>query len=226
MFARWGADYGAFLAAHNPYLAIDIDHDKGAFTVGYTPQLLVPMSQPTISLDRGVLGIHRLSGRTLASPADPIDESEQHSLMSAVQSELVVPQNPDKTVKINIAWTENDYQLDIALPGDAAAYKRIIDRASQFGITHILFAPQNSDASSARNNTDAWGWEQLLWFGMGQSLRQGTWKPGDPLPQSLTDMLDYFKAKHVKPVAYVCKDCVQLAPNHRTPPTDPASHVL
>lgn len=104
VFARWGADHGAFLAAHNPYLTIEVDPAKGTFTVGYTPQLLVPASQPTISLDRGVLGIHRLSGRTLASPADPLDEIEQHSLVSAVQSELVVPQNPDKSVKINIAW--------------------------------------------------------------------------------------------------------------------------
>ena len=56
---------------------------------------------------------------------------------------------------------------------------------------------------SAANNSDAWGWEQVLWFGMGQKLRMGEWKPGDPLPASLREMLDYFKLKRVRPVAYV-----------------------
>eukprot|EP01052_Picozoa_sp_SAG31_P007709 SAG31_NODE_371_length_16628_cov_3.741943_17_plen_686_part_00 len=54
-----------------------------------------------------------------------------------------------------------DYQLDISLPDDRASYKRIIDRAAEMGITHILFAPRNSDVSSKENNTDPWGWEQL-----------------------------------------------------------------
>lgn len=98
---------------------------------------------------------------------------------------------------------QNDYQLDIALPEDRAAYKRIIDRASELGITHILFSPQNSDVSSQANNTDPWGWEQLLWFGYGQKIRMGEWTPGDPLAPSTQEMLDYFKEKGVKPVAYV-----------------------
>ena len=40
-------------------------------------------------------------------------------------------------------------------------------------------------------------------FGMGQRLRLGLWKPGDALPASLTEMLDYMKSKAVKPVACV-----------------------
>eukprot|EP01052_Picozoa_sp_SAG31_P007708 SAG31_NODE_371_length_16628_cov_3.741943_16_plen_84_part_00 len=31
----------------------------------------------------------------------------------------------------------------------------------------------------------------------------GQWKPGDPLAASTQEMLDYFKEKHIKPVAYV-----------------------
>jgi hypothetical protein len=94
-------------------------------------------------------------------------------------------------------------QLDISLARDRDSYKRIIDRASEMGLTHILFAPQNSDLSSRMNNTDPWGWEQLLWFGYGQKIRMGEWKPGDPLADSLNEMLDYFKLRGVKPVAYV-----------------------
>jgi hypothetical protein len=102
-----------------------------------------------------------------------------------------------------LAGRQNDYQLDISLPEDRDAYKRIIDRAAEMGITHILFAPRNSDVSSQGNNTDPWGWEQLLWFGYGQKIRMGEWKPGDPLAASTQEMLDYFKEKNVKPVAYV-----------------------
>ena len=94
-------------------------------------------------------------------------------MVACLTEYLVVPPSPDSTVKINIAWTENDFQLDIADAGNRTIYKRIIDRAAAFGITHILFAPRNSDVSSRQNNTDAWGWEQILWFGMGQRLRLG-----------------------------------------------------
>ena len=48
---------------------------------------------------------------------------------------------------------ENDYQLDISLPEDRESYKRIIDRAAEMGLSHILFAPRNSDVSSMQNNT-------------------------------------------------------------------------
>ena len=64
--------------------------------------------------DAGVLGVHGLTGRYLIPPADKLDEAEQAAMIAAVKSELVVPQDPTSTVKINIAWTENDYELDIA----------------------------------------------------------------------------------------------------------------
>ena len=94
----------------------------------------------------------------------------------------------------------------ISLPFRAVLHLKTVpvpcaDRCADFGITHILFAPQNSDVSDKANNTDAWNWEQILWFGMGQRLRLGLWAPGDPLPASLTEMLEYMKAKNVKPVA-------------------------
>ena len=132
-----------------------------------------------------------------------LDVGEQRAIVACLRDYLVVPPSPNATVMINIAWTENDFQLDIADPGNRTIYKRIIDRAADFGITHILFAPRNSDVSDRGNNTDAWGWEQILWFGMGQRLRLGLWEPGDPLPESLIEMLTYMKSKAVKPVAYV-----------------------
>ena len=105
-------------------------------------------------------------------------------------------------------------------PGGRTEYKRIIDRASQLGLSHLLFAPRNSDVSSRQNNSDAWGWEQLLWFGLGQQIRLGEWAPGDALPPSLAEMLDYFKLRRVKPVAYVYPILAFLAgtlPGGRSP---------
>ena len=106
-----------------------------------------------------------------------------------------------RSVKVNIGWCENDYQVDIATAAGREEYKRIVDRASQLGITHLLFAPRNSDVSGRANNTDAWGWEQILWFGLGQKLRLGEWAPGQPLPASLQEMLDHFKLRGVRPIA-------------------------
>ena len=65
--------------------------------------------------------------------------------------------NPELTGSRPTLAAENDYQIDIATPEGRAEYKRIIDRAAQFGITSLLFAPQNSDVSSRANNSDAWG---------------------------------------------------------------------
>jgi hypothetical protein len=181
---------GAFLTAQNqfvqpsPSLSWTLDQN---WTVKNGPR----------TLDSAIIGLYQ-SART-----SQLESAEAAAVTQAVEHFLVAPSADNATVKINIAWCENDYQLDIALAEDRETYKRIIDRAADFGLTHILFAPQNSDISSRANNTDPWGWEQLLWFGYGQQIRMGQWKPGDPIAASTQEMLDYFKLRGVKPVAYV-----------------------
>ena len=184
--------------------------------------MMLGRSDGSFAFDAGIVGLSQLTGELLPTPGlsygrhegegQPIgtstregqlDVGEQKAMVSCLREYLVVPPSPNSTVKINVAWTENDFQLDIADAGNRSIYKRIVDRCADFGITHILFAPCNSDVSDRQNNTDAWGWEQILWFGMGQRLRLGLWSPGDALPASLLEMLDYMKAKGVKPVAYV-----------------------
>ena len=65
---------------------------------------------------------------------------------SAVERMLLFsPQDGVSTVKVNVAWDENDYQIDIASPAGRAEYKRIIDRNAQFGITHIVYEPRNTN---------------------------------------------------------------------------------
>ena len=214
-FERWGT----LLTAQNPYLVISSGRVRDGVTLAYSPAVKLSPGA-TFVVDTALLGVHALTGRLLSPPADPIDAGEHSAMTAAVRASLVVAQDPDVTVKVNIGWTENDYQIDIGTAAGRAEYKRIIDRASQFGVTSLLFAPQNSDVSCRANNTDAWGWEQLLFFGMGQRLRMGLWKPGDALPASLVEMLHYFKEKKVKPVAYVYPILAFLAgtyPNGTSP---------
>lgn len=220
-FAPALSSRGALFTVANPYLSVQIGTylSPAGVTVSYAPSITWRTAEP-MAVDLGVLGLHALSGRLLAPPADPLDESEQTAMVSALRAHLVTPPS-GPTVKLHVPWTENDYQLDIALAADRAAYKRIIDRAAQMGVSHVVFAPRNSDVSCKRNNSDAWGWEQLLWFGMGQRLRLGEWTPADPLPPSLAEMLAYFASRRVRPVAYVYPILGFLAgtyPNGTNPP--------
>ena len=206
LFCRWpnasadaGAGAGVMLSARNPYLRIGAAGGASAasanlsrVSLSYAPLAQWRSSAP-FEADAAVLAAYRLSGRRLPPPADPLDTSEHAAMVGAVREAAVAPSLPGATVKINVGWCENDYQLDIANPSDRAEYKRIIDRAASLGLTHLTFAPRNSEASSRANNTDAWGWEQLLWFGMGQRLRTGRWAPGQPLPPSLLEMLAHFR---------------------------------
>ena len=103
-----------------------------------------------------------------------------------------------------VGWCVNDYQIDIAKPEGRAEYKRIIDQVAAIGGKRILFDPANSIDAPMDQNRDAWGWENLLWFTMGQKVRKGEWDPArDKLPASVQEMVDYAKAKDIKFLAYV-----------------------
>lgn len=60
----------------------------------------------------------------------------------------------NKTVKVNVAWDENDYQIDVGTEEGMTEYKRIIDRNAEFGVTHIVYEPFNSLRSSRKTATD------------------------------------------------------------------------
>ena len=146
LFARWPqAKLGALLTVQNPYLAAHLDAASGEATISYSPQMAWPASG-TFVADAAHLGLHVLTNRTLAPPADPIDASEHEAMLECVRSAIAAPAR-NSTVKINVGWTENDFQIDISTAEGRAEYKRLIDRASELGLTHILFAPRNSDVS-------------------------------------------------------------------------------
>jgi len=217
LFARWSTT-GALITARNPFLTAT-PHGGGGVTLSYEPMMPVAPAAP-FSADRAHIGLHLLTQRKMAPPAQPLDEAEHAAMQRCVRAAIAAPQRAS-SVKINVGWCENDFQIDISTAAGRAEYKRIIDRAASLGIESILFAPRNSDVSSIGNGTDAWGWEQVLWFGMGERLRMGLWAPGDPLPASLTEMLDYFRLRGVRPVAYVYPILAFLAgtlPGGASPP--------
>ena len=75
------------------------------------------------------------------------------------------------TVKVNVAWDESDYQLDVATAEGRAEYDRIFASNAALGITHVVYEPQNSAHASRFNTTDNWGWEAGLWFSLGEAVR-------------------------------------------------------
>lgn len=198
-FFRWadddGSTSGVFVTAQNMFV-------DPSSAVSWTLDQNWTTNQVR-TLDSAIIGLYQ------NAQTNQILFAETAAVTRVVEHFLVAPSADDSTVKLNIAWCENDYQLDIALEEDREAYKRIIDRAAEMGklrwralylfilvcadvgcssiikvgflynfsfsflppplfcegIDHILFAPRNSDVSSQSNNTDPWGWEQILWFG-------------------------------------------------------------
>ena len=130
------------------------------------------------------------------------------------------PQKPTRLLKAPLAC-EGETPSQLGCRGEAAAAPWCPPKVADFHLPFDGLRPRNSDVSSRANNTDAWGWEQLLWFGMGQRLRLGLWAPGQPLPASLLEMLEHFRRRGVRPIAYVYPILAFLAhtlPGGASPP--------
>ena len=140
------------------------------------------------------------AGSSAAGPR--IDVAEVDTAVECSRAFLTY--HPTVPERVMVGWCVNDYQIDIAKPEGRAEYKRIIDQVAAIGGKRILFDPANSIDAPMDQNRDAWGWENLLWFTMGQKLRKGEWDPAkDKLPASVQEMVDYAQAKDIKFLAYV-----------------------
>jgi hypothetical protein len=139
-------------------------------------------------------------GRAYDKPG--LDDGEVAAFTDLVRAFLLYqPSNP---LNIMVGWCANDYQIDIATPEGRAEYKRILDRAAELGVEHVLFAPANSAVSRRVMSRDDWKWEYVLWLGLGQKIRRNEWDPATgPIPDSVREMLDYARAKDLGLVAYV-----------------------
>lgn len=206
--------HGLFLTLQNPFGQWKRQGTR--CSLAYPPDLLWPPQTNVFVSDRLCLGVYVPSG--LSFPArmvpewhlDPgdletgprIDHAEVDAVVECARAFLTY--RPAKPERVMVGWCVNDYQIDIATPEGRTEYKRIIDQVAAIGGRHILFDPANSVDAPLSENRDAWGWENLLWFTLGQKLRKGEWDPAtDKLPASVQEMVDYARAKDVQFLAYV-----------------------
>jgi hypothetical protein len=208
--------WSVFFMLQNPFMAWS---RRGRdVSVSYSPDMdWSPDYGPFVS-DRLAMGIAELGGTRFPARAVPewahvadydrllregpaIDANEVQALTDCVRSFLLY--YPVRGVRVHIPWCENDYQVDVGTPEGVEEYKRIMDRAAELGATHLLYTPANGELSRLEDNADAWGWENLLWFGLGQKIRMGEWDPRrDDVPAGLRAMLDYAASKRLKLMAY------------------------
>lgn len=219
VFLRLGekpGDAGAFLVLQNPFLQWSWQAPHAS--LGYQADMAWRAADGPFVSDRVCLGLYRLSGvawpqrgtpewRYVPSPAQAfdgkaqVDWAETEAVTRCVEAFLRF--QPTRSAKVHVPWCENDYQIDVSTPAGATEYRRIIDQAVAVGCDHTLFTPGVYSVSRIEDSRDAWGWENVLFLGLGPKVRSGEWKVDtDPIPAPIQAMLDYAKAKRIKLVAY------------------------
>ena len=137
----------------------------------------------------------------VGSPID-VSYTELQSFKDCVSSFMLPTRG--ETLKLNVGWDESDYQIDASTQRGRDQYKRIISRAANFSLTHVVYAPRNTHFSSRYNTTDGWGWEDCLWFSLGELVRENKFSPGiDPIPSEIQEILNYAKENGIKLMSYV-----------------------
>jgi len=214
-FFRFADRTGLLILVQNPFL--DVTHDRSGFGLAYSAEMdWTPANGPFPS-DRACIGPYALTGRSVpvemipewkweTAGAQPGGEIEDEAEIDAFEDCVRAFRLPAtaRSTKIEIGWTLNDYQIDIATRDGREEYKRVIDRAAALGLDHLLFAPSNSQLALTKDDTDSWHWEHVLWLGLGQKIRKGEWNAETgTIPASVQEMLGYAKTKNVKLVAYV-----------------------
>lgn len=213
-----GSGWGAFLLLQNPFMEWQRTN-SGEISISYAPDMDWHYEYGPFVTDRLCIGLHELTGTLFPVRAVPewklvpdlsrllaeepaIDAAEVEALTACVRAFLL--HRPMRSVRVHVAWCGNDYQIDVGTPEGWGEYRRIVDRASELGLRHLLFTPHNSRHASLAENRDAWGWENLLWFSLGQKIRKDTWAPvRNDVPRDIRDMIAYMKERGIAPLAYV-----------------------
>jgi hypothetical protein len=214
--AAAGPAWSVFFLLQNPFMAWT--RTGASVSASYAPDMDWSRDLGPFASDRLCIGVAELTGSRFPAQAVPewvfvpdydqllrdsptIDIAESNALVDCVRSFLLY--YPSRSVRVHIPWCENDYQIDVGTPEGVAEYKRIMDRAAELGATHLLYTPANSALSTLADNADLWGWENVLWFGLGQKTRKGEWDPRrDDVPDGLKAMLDYAASKNLRLMAY------------------------
>jgi hypothetical protein len=215
-FTKGEKGYGCFMTVQNPFTKYSVSNNSA--TVVYDPEMKWYKKDGFFSSDKLCIGLYDLSGVTYRASMLPewnyvqqpdnflekgqqIDQGEVTALTECLHAFLLI--NPKKSVRVHIGWCENDYQIDVSTRQGNEEYKRIIDQASALGCQYVLYTPGDNAVAPLEENKDAWGWENSLWFNMGQKIRKDKWKPGDALPSTVKNIADYAKNKNVELLAYV-----------------------
>ncbi|MGH9594064.1 MAG: hypothetical protein ACRD5L_13315 [Bryobacteraceae bacterium] len=129
-FFRFAGRTGLFALVQNPFL--NVRHDAGSFQIAYTAGMDWNFADGDFLVDRACLGLYALSGQmvpvdllpewklaadsTAAGPSE--DEAEIQAYEDCVRAFLL--DTPSRSTKIEVGWTLNDYQIDIATPAGRA----------------------------------------------------------------------------------------------------------
>jgi len=199
----------------NPFL--DVRQVAGAFDLSYQADMDWNSAEGAFKSDRACIGTYALSNQMVpvdmipewslanTSPSAELPEEDQSEIEAYEDSvrAFVLP-HPQRTVKMEVGWTLNDYQIDVATAEGRAEYKRVIDRAAALGADHLLFAPSNSKLALQMMMLTIGTGSTCFGLDSAKRFRRGEWDPASgPIPASVREMLDYAQAKRVKLVAYV-----------------------
>jgi hypothetical protein len=211
-FLRFNGKRGLIAMAQNPYVVIA--RDGLNLDVSFQPDMDWDLAWGPFAADRGILAPVTLTGRIQPermlpewvtggnASAPGLDEGEVAAFTDVVRAFLLY--KPQKPLNIMVGWCVNDYQIDVATPQGQAEYKRILDMAAELGANHVLYAPNNSALARREDNTDDWGWEYVLWLGLGQKIRANQWNPATGvIPASVQEMLDAARDRNLKLVGYM-----------------------
>ncbi|MFC1601503.1 hypothetical protein ACFL34_04060 [Candidatus Sumerlaeota bacterium] len=208
---------GCFVLVQNPRTAYAA---KGqSISAVYDPEMNWQSKDGAFPSDRLCIGAYKLTGSTfrydmareweyVQDPAQflkegsQIDWAEIEALTECARAFL--RQDRQKSIRVHIPWCENDYQIDRSTEEGKVEYRRIIDQAAAMGCQYVLHTSAHNEIAPLQESRDAWGWENVLWFNLGQKIRKDEWIPGkDPLPNDVQAIIDYSKSKGVKLLAYV-----------------------
>lgn len=212
-FVRFGREAGAMFLVQNPFLKASVNGKN--VSLAYSPEIAWNSAWGEFATDAACIGVYSLSGERLpadmalewqlpqAKPAaDGADREEIEEFTDCVRAFLVNP--APEPISVEVGWTLNDYQIDVATPEGRAEYKRVMDTASALGIRNLLYAPANTELAKREDDLDDWDWGHVLWLGFGQQIRKGTWNPeSGAIPASVSEMLEYAKQKNISLLAYV-----------------------
>ncbi|KAJ1455328.1 hypothetical protein M885DRAFT_565260 [Pelagophyceae sp. CCMP2097] len=199
--------HGFFVSVANPFFTVTqngaataLAYDAGV-DLGYAAGVDLSDDGFAYDAEPGVLGATRLQGYAYGD----VNLGERRAFLDCVESFLMDgPARLNKTVKVNVAWDESDYQIDVGTPEGVAEYAQIIAANARLGISHVVYEPQNSRHASRFNSTDGWGWEASLWFSMGERIREHQWDPrSDAVPDDILKAVSAAAAQNVSLLAYV-----------------------